>query len=101
MVQTSTFVVRSSSAITIANLEFDDARLPLHGAIDFTDTSAVSITLTPDATLYQLTAIAPAKCVSGVNVFGSRRMDSSANAFSEIQEIELKGGLIRIRGRSA
>ena len=83
----------SLAAITIADLEFDDARLPLHGAIDFTDTSAVSITLIPDATLYQLSLIASTKCVSGVNVFGSRRIDSNTSAFPEVQEIELQGGL--------
>ena len=55
----------SLAAITIANLEFDDARLPLHGAIDFTDTSSVSIKLIPDTILYQLTAIPPAKCING------------------------------------
>jgi hypothetical protein len=83
----------SLAEITIANLEFDDARLPLHGAIDFTDTSALSITLIPDTILYQVTSIAPTKCVSGVNVFGSRRIDSNANSFSEIQEIELRGSV--------
>ena len=83
----------SLAAITVANLEFDDARLSLHGAIDFTDTSAISIKLIPDTALFELTVIPPGKCIGGVQAFASRRIDPNTSAFTEIQEMELKGGL--------
>jgi hypothetical protein len=83
----------SLAAITIVNLEFDDARLPLHGAIDFSETSAISIKVVPDTILYQLTAIPPAKCINAVQAFASRRIDSNTTTFPEIQEMELRGGL--------
>jgi hypothetical protein len=83
----------SSATIAFANLDLADARLPLHGAIEFADTSNVSITLVPDVPIYELTPVAPGQCISGANIFGARRIDSETNALAQVQEIELRGGL--------
>jgi hypothetical protein len=83
----------SSADITFANLELTDARLLFHGAINFSDTSNVSIKLIPESPIYELAGVAPTKCIASVNIFGARQIDPETNALPEIRDVELHGGL--------
>jgi hypothetical protein len=84
--------LEKSATISFASLDLTDARLPFHGAIDFSDVSNVSIKLFPEARVYRLDATAPGQCVNGINLSGRRRNHWNTSGFAQVEEVDLHGG---------
>jgi hypothetical protein len=81
-----------SAAISFANLDLTEAKLPFDGSIDFSNTSNISIKLFPEARLYVFDLPATGQCVSGANIFGGRRIDGDATMFAHLEEVDFHGG---------
>ena len=81
-----------SAAISFANLDLEETKLPFDGTIDFNNTSNISMKLFPAARVYALSLTARAHCVSGVNIFSARRTDADSNIFPRLEELDLRGG---------
>jgi autotransporter translocation and assembly factor TamB len=86
----------ASASLEFANIELANGRLPIHGSLDFTNSSGLVAKLTPEITLSTLIDLESDQCVSGVNFFvtsGSSPPVRFHNAFTEVHQIELRGGI--------
>ena len=81
-----------SATISFASLDLTEAKLFFDGAIDFKDTSNISIKLFPESRVYALDLSAAAQCLSGVNISSARRIDSETSVFAQIEEVDVRGG---------
>ena len=81
-----------SATISFANIDLTDAKLPFDGAIDFNDTSNISVKLFPESRVYRLDLTAAGQCVSGANIFSARRNDWDTSVFAQLEEVDLHGG---------
>ena len=79
-----------SATISFASLDLTEAKLPFDGAIDFSNTSNISIKLSPQSRVYDLSAAG--QCVSGANIFAGRRSDLDTTEFAQLEEVSLHGG---------
>ena len=81
-----------SATISLAHLDLAEATLPFDGAVDFNDTSNISVKLFPGVRVYALGPAAAAQCISDINIFGARRIDADSTLFPQLEELDLRGG---------
>ncbi len=83
----------TTATLAPAELQLPDAKLPFDAAIEFADTSNISLKLNPHLPVYEFSQIASSDCVSGINIFGTRRSENEQTGFAIVQELDLRGGI--------